>query len=182
MSYSDIYGTEYYNRYVQLANKPLAQAIHSNRWMLILKYISSGTILDYGSGPGTFNEHGPNTFTKHNYDVNPLCNARKTPELDWDAVTFWDSLEHIPNFYSVIANMRAKYLFITTPNLESAIDPIPYWKHYRPKEHLYYFDRHSLSVILEELGYKIVEINHDEGKLRDPKNPAAILTLVAVKN
>lgn len=182
MSYSDIYGKNYYNRYVQLANKPLAQAIHSNRWALILRHLRTGSILDYGSGPGTFNEYGPDSFIKHNYDVNPLCDAREMPKLDWDAVTFWDSLEHIPNFYSVIANIDAQYLFITTPNLESVTESVTLWKHYRPKEHLYYFDRHSLSVILDELGYKILEVNHDEGKLRDPKNPAAILTVVAVKN
>lgn len=91
----------------------------------------------------------------------------------------WDSIEHVPNFYGEIKEINADWLFISTPNLESVIEPVMFFRHYRPKEHIFYFDRHSLGVILEDLGYEIKEMNFDEGKLRNPNRPDAILTVVA---
>jgi len=181
MDYKGIYDKEYYDKYVELGATPLAHAIYSGRWALILKYCNNGKILDYGCGPGFFNAHGPKEFIKLNYDVNPNCGFRELPKEQIDILAMWDSIEHIPNFYGEIKKLDADWLFITTPNLESVVEPIIHWKHYRPKEHLFAFDRHSLQVILADLGYQIVEMNYDEGKLRDPNRPQAILTVVAKK-
>lgn len=185
----EIYNAEYAAKYQELATTPLGQAIYMARWALILKYVQSGTVLDYGSGPGAFNAHGPSSFNRFNYDVNPTCGFTEKVWLDGcgeprmvsgiDVLTMWDSIEHVPNFYGEIRDVNAPWLFITTPNLESVAKPILFWKHYRQGEHIFYFDRHSLAVILEDLGYRIVELNFDEGKLRDPEHPDAILTVVA---
>lgn len=193
---NEIYNAEYAQKYSALAATPLGQAIYAARWALILKYVQNGTVLDYGSGPGAFNAHGPSSFNRFNYDVNPTCGFT---ERIWkgqcsccnpfcsaahgkvDVLTMWDSIEHIPNFYGEIKDVNAPWLFITTPNLESVDKPILFFKHYRPREHLFYFDRHSLDVILGDLGYRVREFNFDEGKLRDPEHPSAILTVVAQK-
>lgn len=184
---NEIYNAEYARKYQELATTPLGQAIYMSRWALILKYVQKGTLLDYGSGPGAFNAHGPDSFEKVNFDINPTCEFTKKvweprgfePGKPIDVLTMWDSIEHIPDFYGEIKNVGANWLFITTPNLESVDKPILFFKHYRPREHIYYFDRHSLDVILDDLGYRIREFNFDEGKLRDPEHADAILTVVA---
>lgn len=168
----------------------MGKAIYHSRWALILKYLNKGLVLDYGSGPGAFNAHGPDCFQKFNYDINATCgfteriweSGHTTPEnTPINVLTMWDSIEHIPNFYGEIQDINAEWLFITTPNVDSVTGPFEFWKHRRPKEHIYYFQKDGLEVILEDLGYQVLECNYDEGALRDPKNPSAILTLVARK-
>lgn len=183
-----LYGQEYYERYQKLAQTPLGLAIYSARWALVTRFCQSPsadgqylTVLDYGSGPGSFNAHGPDNYRKFNFDINPVCGFTEFPQEPIDVLTMWDSIEHIPDFYGTIAHISPRWLFITTPNLESADKPVTFWKHYRPKEHLYYFDKHSLGVILGSLGYQVLEMNHHEGALRDPAHPSAILTVVARK-
>jgi hypothetical protein len=180
-----IYDESYAQRYQVLASTNLGKAIYHSRWTLIEKHCPIGlrdlTVLDYGSGPGAFHAHGPNGYTKFNYDINPTCGFtdKVWRHENIDILTMWDSIEHIPNFYGEIKEVEAEWLFISTPNLDSVTSPFAFWKHRRPKEHIYHFTKDDLEVILDDLGYKIVECNYDEGRLRDPLNPAAILTLVA---
>lgn len=94
-------------------------------------------------------------------------------------ITMWDSIEHMHEPFQFIRQMHPQYLFISTPNLESVKGSLADWKHYRPYEHVYYFDRHSLSFHLEHCGYEVLEFSHDEGELRDPSNPTAIISCVA---
>lgn len=182
-----IYGREYFDKYTALAHTPLGLAIYTGRWALISRFCQSPTadkylsVLDYGSGPGAFNAHGPDNFKKFNFDINPVCGFTEMPEEKIDILAMWDSIEHVPNFYGKIKEIDAEWLFITTPNLESVDKPILFWKHYRPREHIFYFDRHSLGVILDDLGYDIVETNFDEGRLRDPQHPNAVICVVAKK-
>jgi len=178
----NIYGKMYLEKYKQLATTPLSRKIHLARWNLIYKYLKFGVILDYGCGPNTFNSYAPVEYTVFGYDINPECKQSKIPEVNFNAVTFWDSLEHIHNFYNEIEKLKPDYLFISTPNLKSVKNGIIDWKHYRPQEHIYYFDIDSLIVILANLGYKILESNYIEGQLRDPDNPEAILTIVAQRD
>lgn len=177
--YIDIYDQKYFEKYREMAKSEKAKRIYSTRWDLIQKYLTSGDILDYGCGPGAFNQAGPDNFKKYGYDINPACGFSLLPFKDWDAVTFWDSLEHIPDFPEVVKRLKPKYLFITCPNLEAVKCPITEWRHYRPGEHLYYFDKYSLEVILDALGYDVKESNFLEGGIRNPDNPKWILTTVA---
>ncbi len=182
----ELYNETYKKKYMELATTPLGQAIYAARWALVMRFVQSGVVLDYGSGPGAFNAHGPDCFERLNYDINPTCGFT---EKVWqksgqviDVLTMWDSIEHDPNFYQTIKDIDPEWLFITTPNLESLLGrPILGWTHYRPGEHIFYFDRHSLRVILEDLGYEILEMNFDEGRLRRPEHPDWILTVVAKK-
>lgn len=192
----EIYTEDYAKRYQVLASTNLGKAIYHTRWALIERYCppAGQTVLDYGCGPGSFNAHGPDGYKKLNFDINPACGFTDKPWMTRayksglaaagnkiDILTMWDSIEHNPRFYQEIKEINAPWLFLSTPNLESVDKAIVDWKHYRPSEHIFYFDRHSLRVILEDLGYTIREFNYDEGRLRDPLRPAAILTAVASK-
>ena len=179
--FANVYNRKYWLRYLKQSKSELGQKIYQERWKIISRYLDKGTLLDYGCGPGAFNAAGGDEFQKFGYDINPHCGFKYYPDHEWDAVTFWDSLEHIPNFYSLIRTLNPKWLFIATPNLESVRHDVLKWKHYRPDEHIYYFDRHSLKIILKSLGYFIREINFTEGQLRDPQQPEAVMTVVAEK-
>jgi hypothetical protein len=180
--YKDIYNQGYLDKYKKQAKTDIGKRLYFTRWELIKKYVDGGHLLDYGCGPNVFNEQAPVTFITYGYDINPHAGFINIPNFTFNTVTFWDSLEHIPQFYAVLQKLNPEWLFITCPNLESVKGSIKNWKHYRPKEHLYYFDKYSLEVILESLGYKVQEFNFDEGRIRDPKNPEAIITVVAKRD
>lgn len=179
----NIYDKSYYERYVKQAKSELGKKIYKARWELIKKYVDEGKLLDYGCGPGAFNAACPGGFELHGFDINPSCGFSKIDHWErWNIVTFWDSLEHIPDFYRELKRLSPKWLFITCPNLEAVKGDIKDWRHYRPGEHLFYFDKYSLEVILESLRYKIIDHNFDEGKLRNPNNPDWIMTVVAKRD
>jgi hypothetical protein len=177
----DIYNQEYLKRFRDQARTEKGRRIYAARWKFITSYVNKGTLLDYGAGPGAFNEMGPETFDKDNYDVNPYSGYNTIPDKKWNIVTMWDSIEHIPDFYGTIKKLDPDWLFLSTPNVENVKGPITEWKHYRPKEHLYYFDKYSLKIILESLGYYILDYHFEEGAIRDPENPEAIISVVARK-
>lgn len=190
-STKELYNEEYARKYQVLASTNLGKAIYHTRWALIEKYCPAvgQTVLDYGCGPGSFNAHGPDGYTKLNYDINPSCGFT---EKNWDGnppckkpsvdvLTMWDSIEHDPNFYQNIKDINAPWLFLSTPNLMAVDGPIEFEKHLRLREHIYHFEPYGLQVILEDLGYKVHEINYDEGRLRDPRRPKAIFTMACSK-
>lgn len=180
----EIYDKDYYDRFLDRAATDLGKKIYAERWRLIQKYCHGAlNLLDWGCASGAFHTSSPNGFKTTGYDVNPNSpyNIKPNVHQRWDIMTFWDSLEHIPDFFNVIKNHDPEWLFISTPNLESVQEPVRLWKHFRPREHIFYFDQHSLGAILEYMGYEIKEFNHEEGKLRDPKHPLAIISVVACR-
>ncbi len=180
MKLDEVYGKEYADRYRQYGQSELGQKIYASRWALIEKYCHGKmNLLDYGCALGAFHQSSRNGFVTYGYDVNPFCGFDKIPSCYINILTMWDSIEHIPEPFSLIKQISPQWLFLTTPNLESVKGPVKEWKHYRPGEHIHYFDRHSLKFQLDQIGYEVVEMNFDEGALRDPHNPEAIICVVA---
>lgn len=173
----NIYDKAYLLKYMKMAKTDLSTKIHTARWDLIGKYIPCGTVLDYGCGPETFAKAAPPSYKVHGYDINPHCKKTRFPDHRSTTMTFWDSLEHTPDFYGVISKLRPLYIFLVTPNLNSVNTGITQWRHYRPIEHLYYFDEASLTLIFKHLGYTVLETNYIEGALRNPSDPEALLTM-----
>lgn len=178
---TSIYDESYHKRFVERAHTELGKQIYKARWDFINRHVGEQglTLLDYGCGPGAFHESGPAGFDCFGYDINPHCGFPELPEGRIDIATMWDSIEHIYEPLQVLVQLNAEYLFISTPNLESVNEPVAQWRHYRPGEHLYYFDQYSLSELLGSIGYEILEFNFEEGALRDPSNPEAIISCAA---
>lgn len=178
-----IYDAAYHKKFFDRAQTELGRRIYQTRWDFVQRHVpEGGRLLDYGCASGAFHKAAPKGFLTEGYDVNPHTGFSKTLDLGFEhfeIVTMWDSIEHLHNPVGKIQELMPEWLFITTPNLESVRGDIHAWKHYRPGEHLYYFDCHSLREILEDTGYSIIEINYEEGFLRDPQDPRAILTLAA---
>ncbi len=180
--YTEIYDAEYHKKFLERANTAIGKEIYATRWALVSKYCHGNySLLDYGCASGAFHQGSVNGFRCYGYDINPHCGFFSMPREKVDIVTMWDSLEHIPDPCRLIRKLSPEWIFLSTPNLESVRGPVSEWKHYRPREHVHYFDRHSLSVIFEDLGYEILEFNYDEGAIRDPNSPEAIITAVCKK-
>lgn len=82
----------------------------------------------------------------------------------FNAVTAIDVLEHVPDPPGFLADifraMRPKgVLLIVTPDVGSWAATIMQgrWAHYK-EEHLFYFTKRSLSVLLEKMGYHVIRM------------------------
>jgi len=176
----DVYDAAYAERYRKQATTELGKKIYAVRWKMIERYCHGNLrLLDYGCASGAFHMSSPNGFRVGGYDINPNYGFNTLPLGYVNILTMWDSIEHVHEPWKVIEDFKPQWLFLSTPNLESVKGPVSQWKHYRPLEHVYYFDKHSLRFHLEASGYEVLEFNHEEGALRDPANPEAIISCAA---
>jgi hypothetical protein len=177
----NIYNHEYYSRYVKRAESDIGKMIYKKRWEMIEKYCHGNMkLLDYGCASGAFHRSSKNGFTTSGYDINPNSQYHKVYDGEVDILTMWDVIEHLHDPMAPIKKHNPKYVFLCTPNKHEGVD-LASWKHYRPNEHLHYFNNESLRDMLEKQGYRVLEHNHDEGHLRDADKPIDIISMAAVK-
>lgn len=122
---------------------------------LIKGYVRGGRLLDVGYGNGAFLKLAEKVgFDVFGCDVHGAdYGIREVPldnEQDWQAVTFFDSLEHFPDFALVKKLLlRTEYVVISYPKRPAEFPENRHsWKHYRPGEHLHYFSPQSLQAIV----------------------------------
>jgi 2-polyprenyl-3-methyl-5-hydroxy-6-metoxy-1,4-benzoquinol methylase len=103
----------------------------------------------------------------------------------YDVITLWDVIEHFDDIVWEMnfLNERLKdggYLIFSTPNFQKEYtDNIEDWHHYRPYEHVYSLSEEGIKVLADKTNFRLVEINWDESKIRQPdKN---IITCVLEK-
>lgn len=139
-------------------------------------------ILDWGCGDGAFIRSKTNGHYVDGYDINPNSPFRDAAliGLPWDAVTMWDVIEHLKDPDDFVRRLKCQWLFLSTPNVDG-VNLAAGWKHYKPDEHQHYFSTKSMMSMLRRCGYGVHELNDNEGTLRDPHHPAAILAVVAKK-
>jgi hypothetical protein len=77
-----------------------------------------------------------------------------------DAVTFWDSLEHIHDPGPLLANVR-RFVFVSLP-VFSGPDDVLRSKHYKREEHCWYFTQRGLRNFMWEFGFQFVAGNNME--------------------
>ena len=85
------------------------------------------------------------------------------PDEYFDCVTMWDVLEHIPNPTKHMQEVRrvladGGLVVIGTPNLgHSAFRrKREHWRHLKPREHIFYFQRPSIVRLLHKTGFDVV--------------------------
>jgi primosomal protein N'' len=77
-------------------------------------------------------------------------------------------LEHFDNIYE-IKNLKTKYVLISVPECHHPSDKwFEEWKHRRPDEHLWHFDKNALQNFFAEIGYEMVAISNIEDAIRKP--------------
>lgn len=119
-------------------------------------------VLDIGYGNGNFLDtmrlYGCDCF---GYDISgyPLNHGSK--EIQWndlkikqfDIITFWDSLEHMPDL-DFLAALRTAFIAVTVPWMPFNNGDFASWKHRRPGEHLWHFTPLTLAAMMKHYGYK----------------------------
>jgi 2-polyprenyl-3-methyl-5-hydroxy-6-metoxy-1,4-benzoquinol methylase len=139
-----------------------------------------GNALDFGCGTGEFLQ----TLKTKGWSVEgiePSDLARKKAESltdqklysslveistkQFDAITAWHVVEHVPNLSSVIQQLsqllkKDGTIFIAVPNYESP-DAEKYkdlWAGYDVPRHLWHFSRKSMKQLLEAQGLSVIKI------------------------
>lgn len=161
------YDEAYFQRYQKMADTDMGHALTKSRIDLVARHYS-GTVVDVGIGSGQFVENRPDT---KGFDVNPfgiawLVRQNKFADIyarRYDALTFWDSLEHIRNPEKAISNAR-KWVFVSIPVFQD-FDHIFCSRHFRPDEHYWYFTPAGIISWFLSQGFVLEESNNEETRL-----------------
>lgn len=149
---------------------------------LIQKYVSRGTILDYGCGTGMFLKVCQDSGWK-SFGMEPDEGARKiasemglsvfsdkdrvktyTNNQAFDIITLWHVLEHVTDLDETLSYFKESLnqngaLIIAVPNYTSydANYFKEYWAAYDVPRHLYHFEEKTIKKLLEPYGFLLKE-------------------------
>ena len=117
--------------------------------------------MDFGCGVQTFGQCVPETVLKmYSYDPHFYPNQDFVKEGTFDAITFWDSLEHMKRL-GIVPLLNGRYVFISTPIIDGVRDLLK-WKHFRPDEHVWYFSEQALVKLFKKWGYALQSVDSFE--------------------
>lgn len=162
------YGQKYFDEFKAKADTPLGRNIMRARVEFVARHYH-GLLCDIGIGSGAFIETR-RTMTC-GWDVNPIALAwLKSRNLLMDpseaycpAISMWDVLEHIPNFYGLLNNVL-HWIFLSIPIFRDQNHALAS-KHFKPGEHCWYFTDNGLRLVMEHFGFQCVERSSFESKL-----------------
>lgn len=164
------YDAEYFAKYERYAATDLGRRITQTRVDLVIRHLRGRaySTVDVGIGCGAYIEAAGG----RGFDINPaavawleergrFCDPRREPV---DVLTFWDSLEHIPEAASYLIRAR-DWVFCSLPIVPGDGPPRPDWKHFRRDEHCWFWTRAGFLSWMAEQGFECVEHNTAESLL-----------------
>ena len=152
-----------------------------DRVNIISTYQPGGTLLDVGCATGAFMEVAASNWDVYGVDVSEYAieQAKKknlkafsgvirdSPFKDqkFDVVTLWDTIEHVADPQETIQQISemtkpGSVVALTTGDVGSSIAKLSgrYWHLYNIPQHLSYFDKTTITKMLKQAGFEIVEI------------------------
>lgn len=167
------YDEAYFKNYVHRESTEIAVKLNKARCGLAEKHCRC--VVDVGVGSGEFirSLRARGYAKAYGFDINPtgvkwleqeaiFTNIYESVPGDVEGFTLWDTLEHIPNpqeFFAVVKS--GQFLLVSLP-IFSEIEKVRDSKHYKPGEHLYYFQKEGLIQFLSDSGFDFIEYNDDE--------------------
>jgi hypothetical protein len=167
----ETYDEAYFDNYATLAQTPMGRAIMRARFDFVDRHFK-GTLIDVGIGCGAFvNLRRGRHRTTYGWDVCPKAMAwleERGLALDPHlvpvrAITLWDVLEHIHDFRSLLANVR-DWVFVSIPIFQDHAHVL-HSKHFKPREHVWYFTADGLIDVMKSLDFECVEHNDMESRI-----------------
>jgi hypothetical protein len=138
------------------------------------------SLVDIGCGLGSFVRVAKFVYDAHGYDPFTYSRSMIVPVdrihvlgKDWDVMTFFDTLEHFPNIREARVLMNcSKFIVVCVPECHFPNNRHWFmnWKHRRPGEHLWHFNRESLVNFMRYCGFKLITFSNFEDKIRGPLN------------
>lgn len=151
------YNAEYTRNYDNYPVRPLSDV----RWNFIQSALDlpvGSHVLDVGYGNGAFLKRARHAgmlisgIDLHGEDFN-VPEASFHDVVEYDLVTFFDSLEHFSDFAPILA-LKARHVIVSLPLTPGFLLASPlHWRHYKPGEHLHYFSPDSLDTFMRAWGF-----------------------------
>lgn len=145
-----------------------------------------GRLLDFGAGTFRFVEVAhASGWDAFGFDVMPSEHQRRMAVLDhgpWDVVTFFDSLEHLIDPQGAIGRLNSRTVMISVPECHRPEDQAWFmaWRHRKPGEHLWSWNRQTLTAMMGRFGYHCVMVSNFEDEFRTPYDPLLTNILTAI--
>lgn len=178
--HSYFFGEEYLN-YVE--DKPTHQTNFRRRLLTLEQFSSGGRLFEVGCAYGFFLELARKTWRAEGCDISQeACEEARRNQLTvqcgdflelplpaetYDAVCLWDTIEHLgrPDLYvekAATILKRGGFLCITTGDIGSLTARVRKhkWRLIHPPTHLFYFDRVSITRLLDQKGFDIAHFEH----------------------
>lgn len=165
----EIYTKEYTENYVKLGQTERGKKINQFRVEFVKRHYQGTEIFDYGAGAGSFVKawgKGAQGYdvSLASLDILSGMGALAIPADDgWEAVTFWDSLEHV-SYPSYLLCYSRRWVFISMPIYENG-EAVVESKHYKPGEHLWYWTAQGLEGWMQENGFRLERTSMGETSL-----------------
>jgi hypothetical protein len=162
------YDRAYFERYRRQANSDIGRALMAARVAFVRKHWwGPGMLVDVGIGSGAFIKRcNRKKKMAVGYDVNPagiewlkqhrcFWNPYYPPGRRISVLSLWDVLEHMPDFSSLLAKVE-QWVFLSLPIFNDAAHALRS-KHFRPDEHCWYWTRDGLVMVMQRLGFELIE-------------------------
>lgn len=149
------YDAAYLGKVQAYEGTPIAKAVNRGRIALLQRYLPVkqsntkwSTVLDLGAGTGAFvREARAAGYEAYGFEVIPeAADVLRADQLgsdgntsSADAVTAWDSLEHMDDAGGRLNDMKKGALLFASIPVFDDLRRVRESKHYRPGEHLYYW-------------------------------------------
>lgn len=165
------YGDDYLAKVDAYDGTPIATAVNAGRVAMLQRHLLPySNVLDVGAGSGAFaREARKADFFAYGYEVIPQAVARLQTQGVYsddpkgcDAVTFWDSLEHMEDPEVWLRKMvKGQKMFASIPVFEN-LRTIRLSRHYRPGEHLTYWTENGFIEWAALCGFRLLEESRHE--------------------
>jgi len=165
------YDADYFDNFDRNAATDLGRAIMAARCAFVEEHYR-GTLVDVGIGSGAFIEaRQARERETLGYDVNPVGIGWLENRGLWinpyfakpRAVSLWDVLEHMPDFDRLLERVE-RWVFVSLPIFRDAEHALRS-KHFKPREHTWYFTRDGLVAVMAWCGFHLMSENIMETQL-----------------
>lgn len=160
------YDAAYWQKYVEYAGTDMGRRLTDLRVEMLERYAPEGAVCDVGIGCGAFVEalrtRGRDAY---GYDINPVAVAW-LDERGWmvnpsltavRALTFWDSLEHLPEPGAVLRRVPPGGVVLASLPIFRDTRHLMASRHFRRDEHRWYWTRDGLIGWMAAQGFECLE-------------------------